>query len=134
MVRRRVLRYLLDTCTFIWLATTVDRLSDPARQIIEGEGTTIYLSAVSAWEISVKHAHGRLALPRPPSVLIPELQIHYDIEPLQLDELSALRVPTLPSHHKDPFDRLLVCQAIEHGLAIITPDPWIGRYPVKIVW
>lgn len=134
MVRRRVLKYLLDTCTFIWLATTVDRLSDPARQIIEGEGTTIYLSAVSALEISVKHAHGRLVLPRPPSVLIPELRSHYDIEPLQLNELSALRVATLPSLHRDPFDRLLVCQAIEHGVTIITPDHGIRQYPVRVVW
>lgn len=134
MVRRRVLRYLLDTCTFIWLATTADRLSAPARQIIESEGTAILLSAVSAWEISLKHGTGRLDLPEPPSRLIPRLRTHYDIEALSLDEASTLRVATLPSLHKDPFDRLLVCQAIEHGLTIITPDSSIGQYAVRVVW
>ena len=134
MVRRRVLRFLLDTCTFIWLATTADRLSAPARQIIESEGTTILLSVVSAWEISLKHGQGRLDLPEPPSGLIPRLRTHYDIESLSLDEASALRVATLPSLHKDPFDRLLVCQAIEHGLTIITPDLSIGQYAIRVAW
>ncbi|MCH8977761.1 MAG: type II toxin-antitoxin system VapC family toxin [Armatimonadetes bacterium] len=128
------MRYLLDTCTFIWLATTAERLSAPVRQIIESEGTALLLSAVSAWEISLKHGTGRLDLPEPPSGLIPRLRTHYDIEALSLDEASTLRVATLPSLHRDPFDRLLVCQAIEHGLTILTPDLSIGQYSVRVVW
>ena len=89
---------------------------------------------ISVFEIALKHSIGRLALRRPPGELIPEVQAMYGIRSLPLDEESALQLSRLPRLHADPFDRLLVCQAIEHGLAIVTPDPAIAQYPVRVLW
>jgi len=89
---------------------------------------------VSAWEISVKHALGKLPLPRPPRVLVPEQRTLHGIERLALDEESALLEATLPPLHTDPFDRMLICQALSQGLTLLTPDPQIARYPVLVAW
>ena len=93
-----------------------------------------FLSSVSTWEIAVKHSLGRLPLPRPPSALVPAERQRHQIQPLSLDEAAALFCARLPELHKDPFDRMLVCQAIVGGLTLLTPDPLITQYPVATVW
>lgn len=92
------------------------------------------MSSVSAWEIIVKHGLGRLPLPRPPHEFVPEQRRRHRIEALALDEIAVLQLAKLPDHHRDPFDRMLVCQAAAHGLTILTPDPEIARYPVPTAW
>jgi PIN domain nuclease of toxin-antitoxin system len=94
----------------------------------------VLLSAVSVWEIASKHKAGRLPLPEPPDTLIPTERRLRGVDPLAFDEDSALQVLRLPPLHRDPFDRMLVSQAIAHSLAIVTPDPLVTQYPVRVIW
>jgi len=93
-----------------------------------------YVSAVSAWEIAIKFAKGQLRLHEPPDRLVPSARKHYGFGALAIDEDSALHVAKLPKLHGDPFDRMLVSQAIVHGLTIATPDPKIIEYPARTIW
>ena len=128
------MKVLLDTCTFLWIVTDARELSPRAREIFRAPEVEVYLSAVSVWEIAVKHALGRLPLPEPPARFVPAEREAHGIDSLPLDEESVLQAARLPQVHRDPFDRMLVCQAIAHGLAILTPDPLIADYPARIVW
>ena len=128
------MRVLLDTCTFLWITAEVDKLSEKAREIFVDPGNEVYLSSVSCWEVAVKYSLGRLPLPEPPAQFLPPRRERYGIESLPLDEESALHVARLPKIHTDPFDRMLICQSIVHGLTVLSPDSQIGQYPVRIVW
>jgi PIN domain nuclease of toxin-antitoxin system len=125
---------LLDTCTFLWLATDHPELSDRARAAIMDPAHPIYLSAASVWEISVKYAMGKLPLPLVPRLLVPEARALHRVDSLAFDERDALTVELLPAVHRDPFDRMLVAQAIARGIPILTPDPMFRHYPVALVW
>jgi PIN domain nuclease of toxin-antitoxin system len=89
---------------------------------------------VSAWEIASKYNAGRLSLPEPPATYIPGWRAHYGIQSLELTEDAVWQLPKLPPIHRDPFDRVLLCQAIVHGLIILTPDEHISSYPVRVMW
>jgi PIN domain nuclease of toxin-antitoxin system len=125
---------LLDTCTFLWLIFDNDELSDTARKIFTEPDNDVYLSAASCWEISIKSSLGRLRLPEEPGLFLPKQRSQHLIEPLPITEAATFLLPKLPQHHKDPFDRIMICQAIEHSLVLLTPDPLITRYPVRTVW
>jgi len=127
-------KLLLDTCTFLWIVGDSRELSPRALALFRSPEHEVYLSSASAWEIGIKHALGRLPLPQPPGRFVPAMREHHAIESLPIDEESVLQVDRLPGHHRDPFDRLLVCQAIVHGLAILSPDPLIAAYPVRVLW
>jgi PIN domain nuclease of toxin-antitoxin system len=128
------MRLLLDTSTFLWAVGGSPELSARARELFTDPDHEIYLSVVSAWEIALKHALGRLPLPEPPERFVPAERRRHGVDVLDLDEESALHLARLPVLHRDPFDRMLVCQAIVHGLAILSPDPLVTRYPVRAVW
>ena len=128
------MRLLLDTSTFLWVISDAPDLSARARELFVDPGNEVYLSAVSAWEIAVKYALGRLPLPEPPERFVPIQRQQHGIDPLPLDEEVALHLARLPLLHKDPFDRMLVCQAIVHGLVILTPDKLVNQYPVRTMW
>jgi PIN domain nuclease of toxin-antitoxin system len=125
---------LLDTCTFLWIAQGSDELSPTARELFADPANDVYLSVVSAWEIAVKHALGRLPLPQVPERYVPQLRARHSIESLALEEAAVMQIAKLPGHHRDPFDRMLVCQALTHGFTLLTPDPLISRYPVRTAW
>ncbi len=125
---------LLDTCTFLWVITGDSRLSPKVRESFVAPEHRVTLSAVSAWEIAIKHRLGKLPLPAPPEDFIPEQRIAHGIDALPLEESAALMVTKLPDHHRDPFDRMLICQAIVEGATIATPDPEIIKYPVATLW
>jgi len=127
-------RLLLDTCTFLWLAGGTTSLSPAAVNGIRDPANEVYLSAVSVWEIATKYRTRRLPLPEPPDRLIPTERDLRGVASLAFDEESALQVLRLPALHRDPFDRMLISQAIAGGLAIVTPDPLISQYPVRIIW
>jgi PIN domain nuclease of toxin-antitoxin system len=127
-------RLLLDTCTFLWLAGGSTALSPAAQRAIRDPAHEVFLSSVSVWEIVTKNRAGRLPLPEPPEVLIPAERDMRGLEPLPFDEESALYGTRLPSLHRDPFDRMLIAQAIAHSLTIVTPDPLITQYPVRVLW
>lgn len=91
----------------------------------------VFLSSISACEIAMKCGLGRLALPVPADVFVPEQRDRHGVSPLPLQEDAALQLSRLPALHRDPFDRRLICQSIAHGMAILTPDEWIRQYPVR---
>lgn len=128
------MRVLLDTATFLWLVLDAPQLSETARNEVTDPGNEVLLSAVSAWEIAVKHRLGRLPLPEDPRLLVPRARDAHGIGSMAFDEESALQLGVLPDLHRDPFDRMLVCQAIVHGMAIATPDEAIRAYPVRTLW
>ena len=128
------MRILLDTCTFLWLITDDIALSAAARNVFSNPDNDIYLSAVSVWEIAVKHSLGKLPLPTSPDRFIPAQRERHGITSLPLEEQAVLYLSKLPLLHRDPFDRALVCQAIHHELTLLTPDPLITQYAVRTAW
>lgn len=128
------MKILLDTCTFLWIVSDSPDLSGAARKLFSDPANEVYLSVASAWEIIVKHDLGKLPLPEPPHDFIKKWRTRHDIDSLPLDEAAVLQLSRLPGYHKDPFDRILICQAIAGGLVILTPDPHITGYPVRTEW
>jgi PIN domain nuclease of toxin-antitoxin system len=127
-------KILLDTCTLLWIAADDPKLSARAKSVCADPDNELFLSAVSAWEITVKHSLGQLSLPEPPERFVPTRRERFQIKPLPVLEEAALHVSRLPQYHRDPFDRLLICQSIVHGMAILSPDPHLARYPVRLIW
>jgi len=128
------MKILLDTCTFLWIITDAQELSPTARHLFVDPNNEVYLSAVSVWEILVKFRLGRLGLPEPPEGFIPRQREHHSIVTFPLEENAALLLYKLPPHHKDPFDRMLICQAIQHEHTLLTPDPLITQYAIRTAW
>lgn len=125
---------LLDTQVFLWWAVGDRRLPrDVGRQIRE-PGNAVFVSAVSAWEIAVKAKSGKLRLPMPVWEFITDARTRLDALPLAFDDGAVVHLTKLPDHHRDPFDRMLICQAIEHDLMLVTADDQIRRYPIKTLW
>lgn len=128
------MRLLLDTCTFLWMIAEPERLSARAREAVVDPASDIFLSAASAWEIALKHRLGKLPLPSPPERFVPAMRERHGIEPLPVGEAATLHTTKLPDLHRDPFDRLLVAQAIVDGLTVLTPDEAIRGYPAPSLW
>jgi PIN domain nuclease of toxin-antitoxin system len=128
------MKLLIDTCTFLWIARDSPRLSKTAAAMYLDRDNQLYLSAASAWEISIKHASGRLPLPQRPDIFVPRIRDASDMASFDIDEESALLAGKLPGLHGDPFDRMLIAQAIVHGMTILTPDPQIEQYAVRVLW
>lgn len=128
------MRLLLDTHTFLWWVMDDPRLSAVARRAIGDAANEVWLSAASALEIAMKTQRGRLQLPQSPERFVPrQLQVN-GFQPLPIRLEHALRVFALPEHHRDPFDRLLIAQALEDRLAVVTTDPQFGKYPIRTIW
>ncbi len=128
------MRILLDTHAFLWWISDSPELSDAAREAIaDGRNAPIF-SAVSGWEIVVKAGLGKLELPDSPAKFVNEQLSHNGLEVLPIHLRHALGVYGLPDHHRDPFDRLLVAQAVVERLPILTAGPEIPRYPVETLW
>ena len=125
---------LLDTCTFLWVVSGADDLSARARRLVADPANQVLLSAASAWEISVKHALGRLPLPDDPMRFVAAERSRHRIEALPIDEAAALNAGRPPRLHRDPFDRMLVSQAVLGGYTILTPDRLITQYPAAATW
>ncbi len=106
------------------------------RSVYSATENTIYLSAVSAWEIAIKHQVGKLRLPNDmlPIDYVKEARRRHRIETVALDEESSAILNKMPDIHRDPFDRMLICQAIANQMTILTPDPLIMQYPVLTRW
>jgi PIN domain nuclease of toxin-antitoxin system len=127
------MRVLLDTHTFLWAIAEEGKLSRRAQQIYTGSND-LWLSVVSVWEILVKVQAGRLPLPRPSGQYLVRKLVKDNIEVLPVTLDHSLRTESLPFHHRDPFDRLLIAQSIEEGWPIVTADPLFARYPVEVIW
>jgi len=128
------MKVLVDTCTFLWIVGGGAALPSRIREAFLSPENDVYFSAVSAWEIAFKYAGGKLPLPEVPDKLVPAERERRGMTALPLDEESALHVLRLPPLHRDPFDRMLVSQAIVHGLVILTPDRLVSQYPARTMW
>jgi PIN domain nuclease of toxin-antitoxin system len=124
---------LLDTHVFLWFISGDKRLSGAMRDSIRNSNNEVYLSVVSLWEAVIKYQLGRLPLPQPPDSYLPTQRQRHQIASLPLDEASVSQLAHLPQIHRDPFDRMLVCQALEHGLTIVTVDDAVSAYPVPVL-
>jgi PIN domain nuclease of toxin-antitoxin system len=127
-------RYLLDTHTFLWWVSDDPRLSARAREIMRDSNNDFYFSAVSAWEIAIKHQLGRLTLDRDPDRFVTEQIAANRLAAISIDIRHALRGGKLPLRHRDPFDRLLIAQSLVEDLPILTGDAAITAYEVQTVW
>ena len=128
------MRVLLDTCAFLWFIGGSERLSRPARDLMEDFDNRLYLSLASLWEIAIKITIGKLELAQPFDPLIPQqIEVH-QIRLLQIHPDHLSRLLDLPLHHRDPFDRLIIAQAICERLPIISCDRAYPAYPVELIW
>jgi PIN domain nuclease of toxin-antitoxin system len=128
------MKYLLDTCTFLWTAIDSPKLSHDVKKIFLSPNKTLVLSVLSIWEIVLKNKLGRLPLPQKPKTFIKEHCFTNDIYVLALKEKHIYNLQQLLKTHKDPFDRMLICQAKTENLTILTPDKKIRGYDVKTMW
>lgn len=126
------MKLLLDTHVFLWFIAGSQALSADLRDGIRNPANSVFLSPVAIWEALVKYRLGKLPLPVSPELYLPEQRRRHRIDTLPLDEPSVARLAGLPDLHRDPFDRMLVCQALEHGLTLATVDPTVRAYPVPV--
>lgn len=125
--------YLLDTHTFLWFVSGDKQLPESARVIIQNIHESCFLSAASLWEITIKHQNKKLEL----GISLEELFAFADrnqIEIIPINYIHLLQLSKLPAHHNDPFDRLIIAQAISEDLKIISRDTIFKNYTVKQVW
>jgi PIN domain nuclease of toxin-antitoxin system len=127
------MRLLLDTHVFLWYLTADSRLPDSFRSAIQDPTNDVFLSAASVWEVAIKYALGKLPLPAPPQEFIPLERERHRIASLPIEEGAIAHLANLPSVHRDPFDRMLVAQSLQHDLTILTLDSVLKVYPAKIM-
>jgi PIN domain nuclease of toxin-antitoxin system len=125
---------LLDTVTVLWALETPERLSPLASEALRDGSNQLHLSVVSIWEISVKTTRGRMKLAYSLEDLISTLQRTLSVQFLGMNVEDSLIERSLPLIHGDPFDRMLVCQAICRNLVVLTPDKMLRSYPVQGIW
>ena len=127
------MKFLLDTHCWLWLQTERSRFDADLLETLAVPETERYLSAASAWEISIKYAVGKLPLPEPPAVYVPQRMRLSGFEGLAINHAHALAAASLPLLHRDPFDRVLVAQARIEGLTLVTADATLEAYDVALV-
>lgn len=122
-------RLLLDTHVLLWSLAEPERLSPPALQALAARGARVVVSVVNFWEIAIKQSRGRLAAPAD----LGDIIRGFGHEILPIRETHAWKVRDLPHHHRDPFDRMLVAQAMVEGLTLITQDRQLAAYDVPVL-
>jgi PIN domain nuclease of toxin-antitoxin system len=125
---------LLDTHAFLWFVTGDAKLSETATSLLADPDTRVFVSVVSVWELVIKTGTGKLTLSEPIADWWLKNTRENDIEVLDITAEHVLAVNPLPLYHRDPFDRLLIAQAITHDLRIVTADAAFADYPVQRVW
>ena len=128
------MRASLDTHVFLWWISDDPMLSDRAREIIADGRNELFFSAASGWEISIKAGLGRLEVPEDLQRLIADQLSRNAFQSLPIYLGHALHTRSLPYHHRDPFDCILISQAIFEEIRLLSVDPQISRYPVEVVW
>jgi PIN domain nuclease of toxin-antitoxin system len=128
------MKVLIDTGCWLWSLTEPERLNKRARDLLSDSRQELFLSAASSWEIAIKAALGKIELPESPEKYIPARMAAFYITGLPVEHSHALRVFTLSTHHRDPFDRILIAQAQVEGMTILTADRVFAAYNVKTIW
>jgi PIN domain nuclease of toxin-antitoxin system len=125
--------FLLDTSVLLWWLSKPARIPKATMERLELPETVILFSQISLLEIQIKVAIGKLRLDLPVAE-VPGMARSSGLTPLSLSNEAIFTLAKLPALHRDPFDRLLICEAIQEGACLVTPDAAIGRYPVRTVW
>lgn len=128
------MRVLLDTHSFLWLVTDDPKLSERAKSVFLDGDNELFCSAVVGFEIAVKFSLGKLDLAEPPREFMEKRIRHNALKPLAVTLEHSYRLAQLPFHHRDPFDRLLVAQALEEDLALLSIDAILSEYGVRRIW
>ena len=128
------MRLLLDTHAFLWWVGNNDALSKKARAAIADADNECFLSIASTWELAIKLSLGKLKLPEPIERFVPAQLAANGFVQLPIEFRHAAKVATLSLHHRDPFDRLLIAQAIEEKMPIVSGDAMFKRYGVNRIW
>ncbi len=128
------MKLLLDSHTFIWFIAGDARLSDDARIAIEDLDNDKWISIASIWEIAIKYSIGKLSLSAPFNILIPQQTRKNGFDLLDIKFAHTATITTLPFHHRDPFDRLIISQAIVEGMDVVSIDAAFDKYPIKRIW
>lgn len=126
------MRILLDTQCWLWMQALPERFSSNALRLVEDPENDLFLSTASSWEIAIKSGLGKLSLPMPPDDYVPDRMRSSGVIGLPIEHSHALQVASLPLHHRDPFDRLLIAQAQLERLTILTADRQLVQYEVQI--
>jgi PIN domain nuclease of toxin-antitoxin system len=128
------MKLLLDTHTFIWWASEPERLSKKVLRACENEKNDLFLSAASVWEMQIKLQLGKLELESSLRILILNQQDMNNLQILSVSLPHVLALENLPLHHRDPFDRLLIAQAVEENMKLVSKDKIFSQYPVSVLW
>jgi PIN domain nuclease of toxin-antitoxin system len=128
------MKYLLDTVAWLWSVHADEKLSQNAHDLLENGKEDVYLSAASSWELSIKMRLGKLNLPGSPAQIVPAYMARQNLLSIAVTHLHAVKVYDLPPHHSDPFDRLIIAQAMVEGMTVLTSDRIFAKYPVDVVW
>ncbi len=127
------MKLILDTHVFLWYISADPRLPALFYQAIRDPGNEVNLSVASVWEAVIKYALGKLPLPEAPGEYLPRQRAAHGIASLPIDEGAALKLETLPPLHRDPFDRIIVSQALQYGLTVATVDDLVKAYPIPLL-
>ena len=128
------MKYLLDGVVWLWSIDSVEKINNSAREILENGRQEVYFSAATVWELTIKARLGKLNLPGPPGQCIPAFMAKQGLRPLPVSHLHAVKIYDLPSHHRDPFDRMIIAQAILEDMVVLTADRMFQHYPVEVLW
>ncbi len=127
------MRILLDTHIFLWYITADAQLPADLRDTIREPANEVFLSVVSVWEAVIKYALGKLPLPEAPAEYLPQQREMHQILTLPVEEAALVHLASLPPLHRDPFDRILIAQALQHSLLLATVDGTVRVYPVPLL-
>jgi PIN domain nuclease of toxin-antitoxin system len=128
------MRYLLDTVVWLWSVGPTEKIGKAGLEILRRGDREIYLSAASVWEIAIKARTGKFQLPEEPARYVPSRLATQGVRGLPVSQTHALKTYDLALHHNDPFDRLIIAQALVEDLVVLTSDRLFGRYPIKVLW
>ena len=127
------MKLLLDTHIFLWFISGDSRLSTGVRDAVRNSDNEVYLSVISVWEATIKYQLGKLPLPESPETYLPKQRDLHQIFSLSLNESSVAQLAQLPLLHRDPFDRMLIRQALQNDLTIATVDAAIRAYSIGVM-
>ena len=128
------MKLLLDTHAFLWLVEGSPHLSAAARAALADPANELYLSVASVWELAIKTGNKKLTLSDPLDSFVGKWALTYQLALLPINTPHALAVAGLPDHHRDPFDRMLIVQALVEGMTLVSADAKFAPYPVPILW
>jgi PIN domain nuclease of toxin-antitoxin system len=126
-------KVIIDTHCWLWLCVSPERISESVLERLSDKGTLRLLSSASVWEIAIKYQLGKLPLPVHPRDFVPTRLETTQTEILSISGLHALRTTDLPQHHRDPFDRMIIAQALVEGVPVVTVDPHFNLYDVELL-